>query len=289
MLSAFMLAILCAGSVRVAVKQFTIFGGAGFIGTRLAEHLNALGYDVRRVGRDNWPDAGEALGHVLFTIGMTAQFRGRPFETVETQTLRAYEALRRYRFDSFLYLSSTRVYQGAQGTSEDTPIIARPATADAIYNLTKATAECLCLSLEDPSVRVVRLSNVIGPENDSELFVSAVMREAASTGKVLFRSAPQSAKDYIHVADVAEVLTQIALSGRERLYNVAFGENVSNLAISQALSACGVKVAFQDNAPEISFPEIDIARLMREFPRPKRALLPSVPEFLLATQKRLQK
>jgi len=273
----------------VAAKQFTIFGGSGFIGTRLAGQLNALGYDVRPVGRDTWPAAGESLGHVVFTIGMTAQFRGRPFETVETQTLRAYEALSRYRFDSFLYLSSTRVYQGSQRTSEETAIVVRPSTADAIYNLTKMTAECLCLSLDDPAVRVARLSNVFGPENDSELFVSSVLREAASTGQVVFRSAPQSAKDYIHAADVAELLVDIALAGRERLYNVSFGENVSNSALADALIACGVKVAFEDGAPELSFPQIDITRLMREFARPKRPLLPAIPELLLATHKRLQK
>ena len=252
-------------------------------------HLTDLGHEVRAVGRDSWPKAGDALGHVLFTIGMTAQFRGRPFETMETQTLRAFEALRGYRYESFLYLSSTRVYQGGDITFEDSPLLVRPATPDAIYNLTKTTAECLCLSLNDPSVRVVRLSNVFGPENDSELFVSAVMREAATTGQVLFRSAPESAKDYVHVADVAELLPQIALSGQERLYNLAFGRNVSNIAIGNALTSCGIRVAFQHGAPEISFPEIDISRLMREFPHPKRALLPAVPELLLATQKRFQK
>ncbi|ADZ72695.1 NAD-dependent epimerase/dehydratase family protein [Polymorphum gilvum] len=272
----------------MAASPFTVFGAAGFVGARLVAHLGALGHEVRAVGRDSWPKPGEALGHVLFTVGMTAQFRGRPFETVETQTLRAYEALRSYRFESFLYLSSTRLYQGAGATAEETPILARPATADAIYNLTKATAECLCLSLDDPAVRVVRLSNVFGPENDSELFVSDVMREAAATGRLVFRSAPASAKDYVHVADVAELLPRIALSGRERLYNLAFGRNVSNRAIGDALAACGIDIAYQDGAPEISFPQIDIARLMREFPRPTRGLLAAVPELLEAAQKRVQ-
>ena len=267
-------------------RTFTIFGAGGFVGARLEKSLREYGHTVKTVRRDNWPKKGSDLGHVIFTIGMTAQFRGRPFATVETQTLRVYEALSYYQFESFLYLSSTRLYLGGQTTHEDSCIQVCPASEDSIYNLTKATAECLCLSIENPNIKVVRLSNVFGPENDSELFVSAVLREAAQTGRVVFRSAPMSNKDYIHVQDVAEILPRITLEGRERIYNVAGGANTTNLKIAESLNQCGIETSFVQEATNISFPQIDIGRLMREFPRPTRSLLQAMPELVDAAKKR---
>lgn len=272
----------------MAGERFTVFGGGGFIGSRLVKTLTTTGHTVVTIDRSSWPENGADLGHVIFTIGMTAQFRGLPFETVETQIFRLYDALNRYRYSSFLYLSSTRLYQGAVTTSEDTNISACPNDPDAIYNLTKATAECLCQSINNPAVRVVRLSNVYGPELDSNLFLADVMREAALTGRVTFRSHPLSAKDYVHVSNVADLLPSIALKGTKRTYNVGFGRNVNNAEIGAALAKLGIMINYLPDAPELSFPEIDISRLTAEFPQPTFELLPTIPALLEAKRKIVQ-
>lgn len=145
-------------------------------------------------------------------------------QTIEIQTIRVFEALTCYRYSLFLYLSSTRLYQGNDATHEKTPIIARPWTNDAIYNLTKATAECLCMSIDNPTIQVARLSSVYDPELASELFIADVMRKAVATGVLTFGPNPASSKDYAHVADVTRLLPQITVNGRQRLYSVAFGE-----------------------------------------------------------------
>jgi nucleoside-diphosphate-sugar epimerase len=252
--------------------RLTIFGGHGFVGSALAAEAARRGHEVRRIGRDDWPEAGSDLGHVLFTIGMTAGFRERLTETVEAQVVVLHRALTRYRFESFLYLSSTRVYAGAAGTQEETTLAVRPADPDHVYNLSKLAGEALCLAQARPTVRVARLSNVFGEGDRSAGFLEAVLGEAAATGRVTIGQAPGSAKDYISLADVVPALLGIALGGQARLYNVASGRNTSHAEIAALLARHGIVTRFLDNAPEIVFPVLDIGRLAAEFGAPAHGL-----------------
>lgn len=247
------------------MADVTIFGASGFIGAQLAAHFEKIGRRVRCVTRENWPETGTDLGDCIFAIGMTASFRRFPLQTAETQVVRLHEVLTRYRFGSLLYLSSTRVYRDAAGTSEESALLLRPHLADDIYNATKLAGEALCLALGQPGIRVARLSNVYGPTDRSELFLTDVLRTAITTGQVVLRSAPSSAKDYLFVDDAVAQLAAIAGRGEQRLYNVAAGVNVTNAGIAALLRAEGVDVSFAPGAAEISFPPIDTRRTRGEF------------------------
>ena len=196
---------------------------------------------------------------------MTADFRNRLVETVETQILRVHEALTRYRFSSFLYLSSARIYAGASSTREDTPIPVRSWDVDHVYNISKLAGESLCFALQNPMVRVVRLSNVYGTPDKSNLFLTAVMREAVMNGIVTIGQAPQSSKDYIRVEEAAEAIVRVAREGRQQLYNIAAGQNMSHADIAEILRKAGYEVVFKDGGAVAEFPPIDTARFTDEF------------------------
>jgi nucleoside-diphosphate-sugar epimerase len=141
-----------------------------------------------------------------------------------------------------------------------------------LYNLSKLMGESLCLQDARVGVRVVRLSNVVGGEDaDSANFVPSLVREARS-GRIVLQTAADSAKDYIHIDDVAELLPRIAATGRERLYNVASGAQTTHAQWTTQLSAqtgCAVEVA--PGAPMVRFIPVDIGRIRAEFnyqPRP---------------------
>src|SRR5580704_13059050 len=106
----------------MTAKQFTVFGASGFVGARLAQHLKNATHPVNAVTRSNAPPHGADLGHVIYAIGITADFRNRPFDTVAAHVGRLAEVLQNYKFDSFLYLSSTRIYRGAASTREEAEI-----------------------------------------------------------------------------------------------------------------------------------------------------------------------
>jgi nucleoside-diphosphate-sugar epimerase len=252
-------------SVIALTKRFAVFGANGFVGSEVCRLLEARGDVVHRITRSNWPEEGADLGNVIFTIGMTADFRKRLLETVETQVLRLHEALTRYKFESFTYLSSARVYGGAASTCEDAVLLVRPTEVDHVYNISKLAGESLCFAFSNPTLRVVRMSNVYGARDTSNLFLTAVMREALETGAVTIGQAPQSSKDYISVGAVADALVAITERGKHRIYNVAAGSNVTHANIAEILRAGGLRVTFRDEGPVVTIPPIDNSRFVEEF------------------------
>jgi nucleoside-diphosphate-sugar epimerase len=271
------------------MAKITVLGARGFIGSRLAMRLRELGHDVFCPDR-NADLAGQDLGHVAYCIGLTADFRQRPLDTVEAHVCKLADVIRRCAFESLVYLSSTRVY-GASGTGrEDTPVAACSADPSDLYNLSKLLGESLCLSATKP-VRVARLSNVYGPDFTSENFLTELIRTAVDTGEVLLRSALDSAKDYIALDEVVEVLCwMLTGSCRHGLYNVASGKSVSNAEIAEALAvATGCCVRVEPGAPHIRFPEISVARLRAEFPlacRPVSEALAGLADLYRQTRSR---
>ena len=252
---------------------FTVFGATGFVGAHLVRHLRAAGEEVRTPARDDTAPTGE-LGHVVYCIGMTADFRGRPFDTVEAHVCRAASVLENCVFRSFLYLSSTRVYGTTGNGIEDSPVSIEPANPGDLYNVTKLTGESLCLSHPSQAMRVARLSNVFGPACDggamaTDNFLASLIRDAVGSGHVRLRTAPESAKDYIHIGDVVRALHHIAVAGTDRLYNVASGIDVSAADILAGLRRLtGCTVSAEPGAPVVRYPPIVTERLRAAFAPP---------------------
>ncbi len=263
----------------------TVLGSQGFIGSRLAAALADVGHRVESPPR-NAPLGSGRLGHVIYAIGVTADFRTRPFDTVESHVCRLNELLRDARFDSLTYLSSTRVYQGLAGggrppLGEETAALAvDPHRADDLYNLSKLMGESLCLHAGRPA-KVVRLANVYGPLDASDNFLPSVIRAAVNEGEVTLRGAPESAKDYVSLEDVAEMLPRLAVEGRHRVYNLASGHNVSHAALAERLAAIApCRVRYVVGAAAAAFPLVSIERLREEFDFRPASLLDDLPALV---------
>ncbi|MES2760401.1 MAG: NAD-dependent epimerase/dehydratase family protein [Pseudomonadota bacterium] len=246
------------------MPDFTVLGAGGFIGSALAQSLRAHGHSVYTPRRAE-PAIFEAdLGHVIYCIGMTADFRSRPFETVDAHVGVLAEVLRRAHFESLLYLSSTRVYGNASHGGEQSLLQVDPADPSDLYNLTKLTGESLCRSGK-PGVKVARLSNVVGSDPESANFLPSLIREALA-GRIELQSDPESAKDYILLDDVVALLPAIAVGGKHWLYNVASGRSLRHAELVARLAALtGCEVAVRAAAPRFDFPVIDTARIRSEF------------------------
>ena len=257
-------------------ERFTVIGAAGYIGSRLVRHLLALGHTVWAPPRGDAALLEQPLGHVLYCAGLTGDFRTRPFDTVEAHVGLLARVLQRARFDSLLYLSSTRVYMGAASTHEDAALSVVPGDPSYLYNLSKLTGESLCHASGRSGVRVARLSNVVGPgmDVDSGNLVADLIRQARSSGRVVLRSAPESAKDYLHIDDVLDWLPRIALQGRSSVYNVASGCQLTHRQWLDWLRLhTGCAVECMADAPMHTFPPIHVQRLQTEWGvQPREAL-----------------
>lgn len=259
------------------MSRFTVLGARGLIGSHLAAALARAGHEVIAPPRDR-DLAGQPLGHVIYAIGITADFRTRPFDTIAAHVCRLNEILRDCQFESLLYLSSTRVYQGLVGRADETTELqANPQRPGDLYNLSKLAGEALCLASGRPT-RIVRISNVYHPGDRSDNFLPSVIRSALAAGHVTFDAAPESAKDFVALADVVEILPKIACAGRERVYNLSSGRNVSYAELAERLSTVvPCTISYAANAAACAFPQISNERIRGEFGFRPASLIDDLP------------
>lgn len=244
--------------------MITILGASGFIGSHLAKRLQQYKLKFQAVKRNAPVPAGN-LGNVIYCIGVTADFRSKPFETVDAHVCTLLDFVSRHEFDSLLYLSSTRLYAGGDSTAEDEELRVRPQSANDLYNLSKLMGESIALNCGRTG-RVARIANVYGPDFKSDNFLPSILRQAASGGKIVFETAPDSEKDYVWVHEVVENLIWIAAQGKQQIYNVASGMNVSNAQLAVRLQQLtGCEIEFASGAPAIKYPRINIDRVRGEF------------------------
>ncbi|WP_018985064.1 NAD-dependent epimerase/dehydratase family protein [Methylophilus methylotrophus] len=253
----------------MAKIKFTILGASGFIGSNLREYLASKRYQVNTPDRDFWTNIEkqkqkENLGHVIYCIGMTANFRTNLTGTIDSHITLLNQLIKQCQFESITYLSSTRVYEGASHTAEDTMLQVNPAKSGQVYNISKLAAESLCISTSSKA-KIIRLSNVYGQDNKSKNFLSSVLQQSASDGAVTFQTSPSSSKDFVSINDVVKLIHLISLEGKSAIYNVASGENTANQLISDFLTSRKIITQYEKNAPEWKFEPIDNKKIRSEF------------------------
>jgi nucleoside-diphosphate-sugar epimerase len=259
--------------------MITVLGASGFVGSHVVAYLQRSGLEFQAVGRgQQWPDG--ALGHVIYCIGVTADFRERPYDAVDAHVCTLIDFVRGASFDSLLYLSSARVYLGRSGVAhEDDDVCVNPLRFEDLYSISKVMGESIVLGLGSKG-RVARLSNAYG-RRQSETFLARVLEEVRVRGAITFHSAPESVRNFAHVDDVAEVLVKISLGGRERLYNIASSVNVTNAELASAIARhSGCSVSFAPDAPAVVFPRIDNERIRSEFGFTTTPLLEALPSMI---------
>jgi nucleoside-diphosphate-sugar epimerase len=249
--------------------RFTVLGGQGFIGSHLVRHLRARGHTCWVPDRDDPALFERELGHVVYAIGLTADFRSRPLATVEAHVCALRQVLAAGRFDTLTYLSSTRVYAGASSTREDASLRVDPQAASDLYNLSKLMGEALCLHCGHAGMKVARLSNIVGAHGRAAgkaSFIDQLLEEGLRTGQVHLQTALESAKDYLSIADATDTLARIALSPHCGIFNVASGVGVTNEEIVRLLECrMGWQVSVDKHAPAWGFERIDVSRVQGLF------------------------
>ena len=267
--------------------MFTVLGHTGFIGRRLAALLEAQDEVVYTPAHGDRGVFEHHLGHVIDCVGCDRSVT-EAHAVVDSHVTHLSNVLAHAKFDSFLYLSSTRVYLNARHANEDAELTVLPDDPDRLFNLTKLTGEALCLSMDKPDVRIARLSNVYGYNPRSTRFLASLIRAAVTGGCLKLSLSPESAKDYVSTDDVTDMLPRIALSGRHRIYNLAAGRNTSARVLVgkiQELTKC--RSEWQEGAPTIRYPEISIDRLVGEFGYSPRDVIEDLASVIAAYRQAL--
>lgn len=261
--------------------MFTIVGGNGLIGRNLVQALRQAGQAVLVPKRDDERLYSRPLGKVIYAAGLTADFRTRPFDTVNAHVSLLTGILEKAEFESLLYLSSTRVYSGARAGRESEPISVQTSDSSDLYNISKLMGESICFSCGREGVKIARLSNVVDKaDRDGTSFLSILVTEAKA-GRIVLQADPHSAKDYVSMDDVIDTLLWIAASAKQPIYNVASGVQLSHGELAdrlKSLTGCAVEVMPQ--APKICFPPVSIERLHSECGYTPRSITAIIDEMV---------
>lgn len=255
-------------------REITVLGAGGWIGAGLLAELQRQGRPVRAVGRADlpaWLAERNQEGPVIYAIGLTADFRQRPHATAEAHVSLLSQVVQRPGIEHLLLLSSTRVYARSADTRETATLPCLSSDPSDLYNLSKLLGEALVLQDPRQGMKVVRISNVVGPRQPHSTFVGALLEEARVGGLVTIQQSSDTTKDYVALADVLRLLPLIAERGQQRLYNLGSGRNISHAEVAAWLVRQRVVVRFVNKEVAnsgLSFPKLAIERLAAEFESP---------------------
>lgn len=246
--------------------KFTILGASGFIGRHLCDFLDKNHVDYFAPDRNYSFNKNQNLGRIIYCIGLTADFRSKPIETVKAHVCKIAELLENSIFTSLLYLSSTRVYSGTNSGKESDDLIVNPNNFEDLYNISKLMGESICLSMPDERIKVARVSNVIGNDFSSDNFLFSLIRQAIDKKEIKLSLPLNYSKDYIYIDDVVKLIISIAQKGTKRLYNIASGSQVTNKEILDTLSSfIDYKLDVLEDTRPLNFPTICVNQIKEEF------------------------
>jgi nucleoside-diphosphate-sugar epimerase len=256
------------------MENFTVLGASGFVGGHLASRLSTKGHHVLQPSRAELQSlSGRNLGHVFYCLGKD-NTRADPYEAFKAHIAYLADVLRFCTISSLTYLSSTRIYLGSRWSHEDSELHILPDDDNAIFNGMKIAAEQMCFADENPAVRAVRLSNVIGFAPRGISLIPMLIKDAIERGRMRLTISPQSSRDYIAIDDVLDILPRIALGGKWRCYNLASGLNVSLDEIVNLIRDEIPSVSeWRPNPRTVTYPVIDIGRIRSEFSFTPRSAL----------------
>ena len=115
-------------------RVITLFGGHGFVGRALHAELQRRGVQVHVPSRSHIEPPRDGFGTLVWCIGLTADFRTRPYDTATANVGLLAQVLAQGAHKRVVYLSSTRVYGGANQTDEGTTLNINPNHPSDLYN-----------------------------------------------------------------------------------------------------------------------------------------------------------
>jgi UDP-glucose 4-epimerase len=207
------------------MKKVCVIGGAGFLGSHVADALTSAGYHVCIYDRNRSPwlrdDQEMIIGDVMNVAEVDAAVKGsdivynfaaladlnlaldKPVETVQINVLgnaHVLEACRCNGVKRFIYASTVYVYSRQGG----------------FYRCSKQAAEHYVEEYQRVyglDYTILRYGSLYGPRADLSNGLYRIVKSALETGVLRYEGSPDTLREYIHVEDAA--LASVAALGED--------------------------------------------------------------------------
>jgi UDP-glucose 4-epimerase len=268
--------VLRAGCPEDSMSDYLITGGAGFIGSHIAEELAGEGHRVRifdNLSSGHLSNLDHLQGKVDFVEGdvrdrkaIEEAMRGmefcfheaalvsvfesveKPFENHEinmTGTLNVLNAARKSGVKRFVFASSAAVYGNDPALPKSEEMRPQPASPYAAGKIAGEYYLSIFAQLYGLQTVSLRYFNVFGPRQDPKSMYSGVISKftddiRAGRTPTIFGDGQQT-RDFVFVKDVVQANIRAMRSpgaGAGEAFNVATGKTASLLELLRVLGGC---------------------------------------------------
>lgn len=196
-------------------RRTIVFGGAGFLGSHVADALTEAGHEVTVFDQDRSPylrkDQKQIVGNILDADAVTQAIKNhnvvynfagfsdieaaisRPLETVKANVLGntlLLEAARIAKVQRFVFASSLYVYS----------------KAGSFYKASKQACEAYIEAYQTTynlPFTLLRFGSLYGPRSDRRNGIYRLLKQALERKKMIYEGDGNELREYIHVRDAA--------------------------------------------------------------------------------------
>ena len=246
-------------------KSYTIFGHSGFFGKNLSNYLKKLNNKVFLPKKGKYKFK-KNLGNIIYAIGVDDVFKV-PLKSIDANVKNISNIILNNKFESFTFISSTRLYLNSKNTSENSMIKINPNKKNNYFNSLKLAGENFCLSHENKKIKVVRLSNMYGNFFTKQNYLlPTLIRNSLNKKEIEILINKKSKKNYLDVIDAIKVILKIINKSKFRIYNIASETRVEiNDLIRKIIKITNCKINYFNQSTKVDEPKIDINRIKKEF------------------------
>ncbi len=242
-------------------KTYTIFGHNGFIGSILREKLKGNKLILPSRGQTIFK---HHLGDIIYCIGSDL-WKKDYYNSYYANLGYLPEIIKKNKFNSFNFLSSSRIYKNSIFGDVDNLLKVNPADKDDYFNIKKICAESYLMSC-DKKIKILRLGNLYGNNYNAPILLPTLIRNAINKKLINITINKKSLKDYLSVDDAANIIIKVIKSGKKNIYNIASGERISLQSIAnkiKKITNCRIKYSNQKSLKNEA--KIDITQIKKEF------------------------